>query len=130
MNSNATWYCFIIAGALFLAACDQRTSAPAADSSAVATSPGNTAATLTASPNPVPAGSAPGTTTIKWTTGLSNTAEVYVSTNGEKEALFASGAEGSSDAPWIQTGMTYEFRLYAGNEHKNVLARVVVTRQK
>ena len=85
---------------------------------------------LSASPNPVPAGSTPGRTKIKWSTGLSPTAEVYVSTNGEPEVLFATGAEGSLEAPWIQTGMTYEFRLYAGNEHKNVLARVVVTRKK
>ncbi len=87
-------------------------------------------AMISASPNPVPAGPTPGKTTIKWSTGLSETAEVYVSTNGEPEVLFASGAEGSSEAPWIQTGMSYEFRLYAGSEHKKILTRVVVTRQK
>jgi hypothetical protein len=43
---------------------------------------------------------------------------------------FALGADGSSEAAWIQTGMTYEFRLYAGTEHKDLLARLPVTRQK
>ena len=56
--------------------------------------------------------------------GRESTAQVYVSTNNGAEALFASGGEGSSDAPWIQTGMNYEFRLYAGTEHKDLLARV------
>src|SRR6187551_3642283 len=101
MNTQA-WSCFIIAGALLLAACDQKTSAPATGSSVVASPSGNTTATLTASPNPVPAGSTPGSTTIKWSTGGSPTAQVYVSTNGGPEALFASDGEGSSEAPWIQ----------------------------
>jgi hypothetical protein len=130
MNSPATLFCFVTAGALLLAACDKKATPPVTDSTGTPTVTSSQGAMLSASPNPVPAGSTPGTTTIKWSTGLSPTAEVYVSTNGEKEALFASGAEGSSDAPWIQAGMTYEFRLYAGEEHKNVLARVVVTRQK
>jgi hypothetical protein len=129
MNSHAC-SCFALAGALLLAACDQKNSASATGSSAVASPSGNTAATLSASPNPVPAGSTPGSTTIKWATGGSAAAQVYVSTNGGVETLFASGGEGSSEAPWIQTGMNYEFRLYAGDEHKNVLARVMVTRQK
>jgi len=129
MNSQAC-SCFVLAGALFLAACDQKTSAPATGSSAAASPAVNTAPTLTASPNPVPAGSTPGTTTIKWTTGGSSAGEIYVSTNGGPEVRFALGADGSSEAAWIQTGMTYEFRLYAGTEHKDLLARLRVTRQK
>jgi hypothetical protein len=47
---------------------------------------------------------------------------VYVSENGQAEKLFASGSEGSQDAPWIRPGGTYEFRLYAGTGHSQRLA--------
>ncbi len=94
-------------------------------------SPATTAATggplgISASPNPVPAGSE--TTTITWSTGDKSMGEVYLSRNGGPEKLFAGlSPKGRQDATWIKDG-EYEFRLYEGKEHKKVLASVKVTR--
>ena len=44
------------------------------------------------------------------------------------EQLFAQGAQGSQDAPWISAGATFEFRLYAGTEREALLASVAVRR--
>jgi hypothetical protein len=84
---------------------------------------------ITATPNPVPAGSEKfGTTTITWDTGDGSIGEVYVSTNGGEEKRFSGATtKGSQDAAWIGKGV-YEFRLYAGKEHKTLLGSVRVTR--
>ncbi len=101
---------------LFLAACEKHPeSAP-------------TGATISATPNPAPAGGDMGTTTISWTTGDGSEGQVYVSENGQAEQLFASKTpQGSADAPWIQAGRSYEFRLYDA-AHTKLLGKVVVTR--
>jgi glycosyltransferase involved in cell wall biosynthesis len=44
------------------------------------------------------------------------------------ERLFGEGAKGSVEVPWIETGKSYEFRLYAGTDHTKRLATVTVTR--
>lgn len=82
------------------------------------------APTLSASPNPVPAGEGPGKTTISWN---SVDGKIFVSANGREEALFVDSPRGSQDADWIQAGSRYEFRLY-NSGHKELLAKVVVTR--
>jgi hypothetical protein len=86
---------------------------------------------ITASPNPVPAGPTKfGTTTVTWDTGDGSLGDVYVSVNGAPEKLFAGQRKkGSLEAAWIGKG-EHEFRLYAGKEHKTVLASVKVTRSK
>lgn len=86
---------------------------------------------ISAAPNPVPAGSEKfGKTTISWNTGDGSVGDVYVAANGAPEKLFAGKRpKGSMDAAWIGKG-EYEFRLYAGTEHKTVLATVKVTRLK
>jgi hypothetical protein len=66
-----------------------------------------------------------GTTTITWDTG-GEEGEVYVSEQGT-EKLVASGQEGSQTIDWIKPHMTYEFRLYKGSAHKEMLAKVEVT---
>jgi hypothetical protein len=88
-----------------------------------------TGPTISADPNPVPAGAEKqAKTVITWSTGDGSPGEVYVSTNGGAEKLFvANRAKGSHEVPWIRKG-EYEFRLYAGKEHKTVLASVKVTR--
>lgn len=87
-------------------------------------------ASILAHPNPVPAGSDPGRTTITWDTGLDGViAEIYVSVDGAKETLFARGAKGALEAPWIGSGSTYEFRMYNAADTKTPLTRTVVTRQ-
>jgi hypothetical protein len=93
-------------------------------------SPAASAATLTASPNPVPAGEGAGTTNITWNTADGTAGQVYVSVDGAPESIFAGGPPGSAAAPWIEAGKTYEFRLYAGTEHAKVLAKTQVTGQK
>jgi hypothetical protein len=86
---------------------------------------------ITANPNPPPAGTAKfATTTISWNTGDGSLGEVYVSVSGGPEKKFSGAlAKGSQEAAWIGKG-DYEFRLYAGKQHKTLLAAVKVTRNK
>lgn len=86
-----------------------------------------TVPTLRAFPNPVPPGAGLGTTTISWNTGNADTGRIYVSTNGREESLFVTSVQGSTAANWIQTGSSYEFRLYDSNQEE-LLAKVIVTR--
>jgi hypothetical protein len=87
---------------------------------------------IKASPNPVAIRGELGKTTIGWDTdakatdGNASWGQVYVSQDGKQEALFAEGAEGSQEAPWIQPNATYEFRLYAGTERATLLDKVKV----
>jgi tRNA (mo5U34)-methyltransferase len=83
--------------------------------------------TISASPNPVPAGGETGRTTISWNTGDESDGMIYVSRNGGKESLFATSREDSSIANWIQAGSTYEFRLY-NLDHTKLLDKVIVTK--
>jgi len=100
------------------------------DANASAASPAAPAATITASPNPVTTGEGSGTTTITWNTGDGTAGQVYVSEDGGSETLFTAGSTGSTPAPWIRAGKTFEFRLYAGTEHTRVLAKTQVTGRK
>jgi hypothetical protein len=111
----------------FLAACNP---SKAPEANAPTGSPGASTAIITASPNPVPVGQGPGITTVSWNTGDGTAGQVYLSKDGGPEAIFASGTPGSAAAPWIEAGITYEFRLYAGTEHAKMLAKTQVTRQK
>jgi hypothetical protein len=83
--------------------------------------------TLTAFPNPVPAGDGVGKTMISWTAATVIAGKIYVSIDNRQELLFASAQQGSAAANWIRTGSTYEFRLYDSN-HIRLLDKVVVTR--
>ncbi len=85
-----------------------------------------TYAQITATPNPVKAGQGAGTAKITWRTGDNTMGQVYVSENGGLEKLFASGADGSSEAPWIGNGSIYLFRLYSTGESRRLLATVEV----
>jgi hypothetical protein len=83
--------------------------------------------TLSASPNPVPAGKGSGSTTVSCDDGDNGDAKVYVSTDGSEESLLAAERQGSADAPWIQAGCSYEFRLY-NSDHTKLLDKVIVTK--
>lgn len=85
---------------------------------------------ISASPNPVPFAEGPGKTVISWDTGDGSDAEVYVSSDGGEEKLFAKGSVSSSAANWIDANTTFEFRLYEGTDRKNLLGAVKVTRLK
>ena len=85
--------------------------------------------TISAEPNPVPAGPGLGRTKISWATLTGAEAEVYVSQDGGPERLFATGGSGSREAGWITTGSSYEFRLYSRDgAERRLLAKTVVTR--
>jgi hypothetical protein len=89
----------------------------------------DSAATITANPNPVPPGEGFGTTKVSWNTGDGTDGVVYIFTGDGREKKFAGPMPaGSLDAPWIGVGTIYEFRLYAGKEPKDLLASVKVVR--
>lgn len=81
---------------------------------------------LVATPNPVPAGSEPGATTIVWSTGSGERGEVRLAEVGRAETIFAVGATGAEEAPWIRSGRMYEFRLYGDGDRRELLAAVTV----
>jgi hypothetical protein len=85
------------------------------------------APSLSAVPNPVPAGSGTAATSISWDTAASGGGQVWVSQDGQPEQLFADGPYGSSQLQ-ISSGSTYELRLYAGREHREVLKTTTVRR--
>jgi hypothetical protein len=87
-------------------------------------------ATITAVPNPVPAGSDPGVTTVRWDTADDSSGEVYVAVDGGEERLFAAGAKEAKEADWISAGSVFEFRLYQASDRAKLLASVRVTHAK
>jgi hypothetical protein len=88
---------------------------------------GERSASIVADPNPVPAGPRLQRTRVSWATVTGSDAQVCVSQDGGPEQLFAGGASGSVDAPWIASGSSYEFRLYTSEQPRRLLAKVVVT---
>ena len=80
---------------------------------------------LSAVPNPVPISEKIGETVITWNTADARPGQVYVSTDGRRESLFAVGCEGVATANWIRPGFTYEFRLY-DSKHTRLLDKIVV----
>ena len=116
MKTPGTFLAVLFAAALPLASCDKHAQAPQlAPSSPVAASPSGVS--LTADPNPVPAGEGAGKTTINWHASDGMIGEIYVVTNSNPETLFARGPKGPAEAPWIVADSTYEFRLYDGSNH-------------
>ncbi len=105
------------------------------------TSPSQTAAStagsrenyVTATPNPIPAGSGAGTTTISWrTTNLPpDQIHIFVAKPDGTEDLFSTGSEGSETVPWITADAPVEFRLYNGTgENRKLLDKTTVIRNK
>jgi hypothetical protein len=86
---------------------------------------------ISASPNPVPAGTDVGKTTITWIAGTEKRGEVYLVARDGTEKLFAGLARrGQQEASFISADRVFEFRLYEGTEHAKLLASVKVTREK
>src|SRR2546430_13163384 len=78
---------------LVISACNPpKTTAPQAET------PLSPTGVISAGPQPVPAGTGPGTTTIKRTTGDRNTGNVFVSADGSHETQLAEGPDGCHDA--------------------------------
>src|SRR5215472_8930931 len=89
--------------ALLCVACGASTAAKPSGGNATIV---QSAASIQAQPNPVPAGDGLGTTTIVWKTGDGSQGQVYVSEDGAEDKLFDAGTEGSTPAAWIRTGST------------------------
>jgi len=90
------------------------------------TTNGSAEARITASPDRIAIKSGLGKTTIAWNTGDSATAQIYVSRDGGMEQLVTQGAEGSFEVNWVEPGAVYEFRVYAGLAHTQLLASTTV----
>ena len=65
-------------------------------------------------------------TEIRWDTGDQSVGFVFVSVNGGKPSLFASGPAGSQVVSWIRVG-SYVFELYGDAERRTLLATVTVS---
>jgi hypothetical protein len=90
--------------------------------------PSTPSGSISATPTsvPVPTGGL-GTTEVCWDVDNVSTGEVWVSSNGGGESLFARDPHGCQSAPWIQRNNSYAFRLYAGTSHTVRLGSVTVT---
>jgi hypothetical protein len=56
--------------------------------------------------------------------GNGNTGQVYVSADDAPEQTFSTAPDVSVDAPWVQAGKIYEFRLYNA-DHTKLLGNVL-----
>jgi len=115
----------VLVSPVFLGGCSKFLPGSAKGGSTGANAPPSNAH-LMATPNPVPVRGQLGKTTLSWGTLDGSDCQIFVSRDGGAEQLLKQGAEGSDDIPWIEPGAVYEFRLYAGLEHREVLASVTV----
>ena len=130
---------FLIIALLLCAGCgdsDDANSSANKASSPVATTAevlGPSKGLIKADPNPVPAGPGLGKVKISWNTGSDVLpVAITVSSKAEPEVNFSGGDKaGATEAPWIQSGVEYDFRLYVGaGANKKLIDHVVVTRNK
>lgn len=80
---------------------------------------------ITAKPERVTVTGETGSTDIEWDTGNGSPGFVFVTEDGGKPVLFASGSRGGRIAPWIGWHH-YVFELYADDERRTLLTRVIV----
>jgi hypothetical protein len=85
---------------------------------------------IAAHPNPVPDGEGLGQTTISWSTDSEAIGQVWVRQVGAADVLLAQAPAGAAIAAWIQSGVDYEFRLFAGTARRTLLGSVVVGREQ
>jgi hypothetical protein len=119
--------CLLFAGLSLIGCRRDSTSATSNETSNQPKDQAEIGVVLRANPNPVPAGSQTGKTTITWQTGSEAVADVYFF-DGKDETLFASGARGSKEADFIKPGSN-EFRLYNQGQHKLVTQLTVTMAQ-
>jgi hypothetical protein len=90
------------------------------------TNHGKRVPSITATPDHVTVRAEHGSTEIRWNTGDQSVGFVFVSVNGGKPDLFATGPAGSATAPWIKPG-NYVFELCGDAERRTLLATVTVS---
>jgi hypothetical protein len=66
------------------------------------------------------------TNIVRWDTADGTSGQVYVSQDNGPEILFAEAASGSQVAPWLSAQSRFEFKLYAGRTHHQLLASAVL----
>ncbi len=67
-----------------------------------------------------------GSTEVAWDTGNGSMGFVFVTANGRRPVLFATGRKESRVVPWIRSG-SYLFELYGDAERQTLLATVTVS---
>jgi hypothetical protein len=92
----------------------------------VATCPAN----FLAVPNPVPPLKPEGRTAIVWDTHRPSPGQIYLAVDGGAETLFAEGANGLQVFSGVHAGSRYEFCLYLGRDHRQLIKTLQVTTQK
>jgi hypothetical protein len=95
--------------------------APAANSEQVSHAP-----VIVAKPERVTLNNGTGSTEIEWDTGNGSAGFVFVTEDGERPLLFATGSRGNELAPWIKKH-SYAFELYADDQRQTYLAKVIVS---
>jgi FkbM family methyltransferase len=85
---------------------------------------------LTATPNPVPAGSDAGVTTVRWDTRDGSDGEITLAAYGSPERVWARGSSGTQQANWINAWGVYVFRLYRVGHRRQLLDSIRVSRKK
>src|SRR5438477_12064755 len=95
--------CLMFAGLSLIGCRRNSTSVPSNETSNQGKDQSEIGVILRAKPNPVPAGSRTGKTTITWQTGSEAVADVYFF-DGKDETLFASGARSSKEADFLRPG--------------------------
>ncbi len=96
-------------------------SAPRSNSERVSRAP-----LITANPERVIVTGGNGSTDVQWDTGNGSPGFVFVTEDGRKPVLFATGSRGNRIAPWVGSHF-YVFELYADNQRRTLLARVTVS---
>ena len=82
---------------------------------------------ITAKPERVTLSDGSGSTEIDWDTGSGSMGFVFVTEDGGKPVLFASGSRGNQVVPWIGKH-SYVFELYRDDQRQTLLAKVTVFR--
>jgi hypothetical protein len=80
---------------------------------------------ITAKPERVTLVSGRGTTEIEWDTGTESMGFVFLTEDGGKPVVFASGSRGTQVAPWIGNHR-YIFELYGDDQRQTLLAKTTV----
>jgi hypothetical protein len=92
-------------------ALDLGTAAASAQNASISVQPGTGKPAITARPNPIPGGPGFGTATMTWDAADDTPGIMCVAVDARPEQIFAAGAKGAQDAPWIGAPTTEDTPL-------------------